>query len=118
MSSVFGQKARSVRQRPPQGCTTRQIGGHIPFFFVLVPLLLQLIIVQYFLLMRSLHEKGCMWSFQCHALNYSLPPTRYSFVLQLMDLNTWFNVQQAAIQSILSPDTMARDAVSDYLKVS
>ncbi|CDJ56416.1 hypothetical protein, conserved [Eimeria maxima] len=34
----------------------------------------------------------------------------------LMDLNTWFNVQQAAIQSILSPDTMARDAVSDYLK--
>ncbi|CDJ48404.1 hypothetical protein, conserved [Eimeria brunetti] len=34
----------------------------------------------------------------------------------LMDLNTWFNVQQAAIQSILSPDSMAKDAVSDYLK--
>ena len=37
--------------------------------------------------------------------------------LQLMDLNTWFNVQQAAIQSILSPESMAKDAISDYLKV-
>lgn len=34
-----------------------------------------------------------------------------------MDLNTWFNVQQAAIQSILSPDTLGKEAVSDYLKV-
>ncbi|CDJ69760.1 hypothetical protein, conserved [Eimeria necatrix] len=34
----------------------------------------------------------------------------------LMDLNTWFNVQQAAIQSILSPDSMAKDAICDYVK--
>lgn len=34
----------------------------------------------------------------------------------LMDLNTWFNVQQAAIQSILSAETLGKEAVNDYLR--
>ncbi|KAL8431374.1 hypothetical protein ACSSS7_005312 [Eimeria intestinalis] len=35
---------------------------------------------------------------------------------QLMDLNTWFNVQQAAIQAILTPEAAGKEAVTDYLR--